>query len=119
MMTDLKSYELEKDLRNGDGFAECSCKLYKVSEQHDLSSTLEADLTKIAIFKLIQGSVRKLRFKLQQSYARVYDIQNECIVKIQCPMLTESNELLGAIIFEQPNHYDVTLNWYFTSLNES
>ena len=41
---------------------------------------------------------------------------SDCMMKVSTPLVTSELEVIGAIIFEQSDHSELTLNWYFTHL---
>ena len=45
-------------------------------------------------------------------------IVNNCFVDAAAPIITRDGQIIGAVLFEKPHRNEVTLNWYFTHLEQ-
>ena len=55
-------------------------------------------------------------FELVQNFARARMADSDCIMKVGTPLVTKDLEVIGGVIFEQSDHSELTLNWYFANL---
>ena len=105
VLTDLRAYDDEEDMRSGNSYAQASLTLYKVSAPELISKS--QDMT------YLMGSIQfECYFQLNQSFARARRAERHCMVETAVPIITADKEILGAMFFEKPKTGEVTLNWF-------